>query len=80
MAIPVPIPRELLPPLVPPLPGTARVLRFEGRAAVLSATYAIVMFSILAMNLFGNVSRGSYLHDRANFETFGSSMLTGRPL
>ena len=44
--------------------------------AVLVYMLMLVMFSILAMNLFGNVSRGSYLHDRANFETFGSSMLT----
>jgi hypothetical protein len=36
----------------------------------------LIVFSILAMNLFGTVSRGSYLHDRAHFETFGWSMLT----
>eukprot|EP01044_Picomonas_judraskeda_P005157 COSAG03_NODE_476_length_7617_cov_79.083400_1_plen_1988_part_00 len=44
--------------------------------ALLVYLLMLIMFSILAMNLFGTVHRGSYLHDRANFETFWYSMLT----
>lgn len=44
--------------------------------AILVYILLLIMFAILAMNLFGTVNRGSYLHDRANFETFGLSMLT----
>jgi hypothetical protein len=44
--------------------------------ALLVYLLMLIMFSILAMNLFGTVNRGSYLHDRANFETFWYSMLT----
>eukprot|EP01046_Picozoa_sp_COSAG06_P055548 COSAG06_NODE_10247_length_1720_cov_0.876002_1_plen_338_part_10 len=44
--------------------------------AILVYILMLIMFSILAMNLFGTVNRGSYLHDRANFETFWYSMLT----
>jgi len=36
----------------------------------------LVMFSILAMNMFGDLERGRYLHDRAHFETFPTAMLT----
>jgi hypothetical protein len=34
----------------------------------------LVMFSILAMNMFGDLERGRYLHDRAHFETFPTAM------
>ena len=34
------------------------------------------IYAILAMNLFGTVKRGDFLSDRANFETFGVSLLT----
>ena len=44
--------------------------------ALLVYLLMLIMFSSLAMNLFGTVHRGSYLHDRANFETFWYSMLT----
>lgn len=44
--------------------------------ALLVYLVIMIMFAILAMNLFGTVQRGSYFHDRANFETFGTSMLT----
>lgn len=34
------------------------------------------IYAILAMNLFGTVKRGEFLSERANFETFGVSLLT----
>ena len=34
------------------------------------------IYAILAMNLFGKVKRGEFLSERANFETFGVSLLT----
>ena len=34
------------------------------------------IYAILAMNLFGTVKRAEFLSDRANFETFGVSLLT----
>ena len=36
----------------------------------------LFLYSVLGTSIFGKVKRGTYLHDRANFENFANSLLT----